>query len=162
MKRLSAAKYGRPRAAVEKEIFDRLGSADREKQSRLDAMKKRQAGMSAPAAGGAKGGSSFLDDWLAKRQQLAGRASTPKAPTATATSGPVQSQGFGSQSTAMPIQKEGPMPTAEVPQSAPTQVQQDIPPTQTSGDDVAEQVSKLQLRGDSQNHDDEVAIKLQR
>lgn len=61
--RLSAAKYGKPRAVVEKEIFDRLG------RSRTVADEKPRP---------AKSGSSFLDEWLSKRQQLGGNA--PSAP----------------------------------------------------------------------------------
>lgn len=60
--RLSSAKYGKPRAVVEKEIFDRLG-------------KKKEVtpgGTSSLVTQQKKTGSSFLDDWLAKRQQLGG------------------------------------------------------------------------------------------
>lgn len=60
--RLSAAKYGKPRAVVEKEIFDRLG------RSRTVADEKPRP---------AKSGSSFLDEWLSKRQQLGGSAPAP-------------------------------------------------------------------------------------
>ena len=68
--RLSAAKYGKPRAVVEREIFERLGRD-----------KKPATAMSAGAAqrpGGTAGGSSFLDEWLTKRQQLGG--GKPTAP----------------------------------------------------------------------------------
>ena len=64
--RLSAAKYGKPRAIVEKEIFDRL----------RDSRQSAKAGASqSPISAGQKstGGSSFLDEWLAKRQQLGGK-----------------------------------------------------------------------------------------
>ncbi|MDO4712870.1 MAG: TraM recognition domain-containing protein [Candidatus Saccharibacteria bacterium] len=60
--RLSAAKYGKPRAVVEKEIFDRLG------RSRTVVDEKPRP---------AKSGSSFLDEWLSKRQQLGGSAPVP-------------------------------------------------------------------------------------
>lgn len=80
LKKLSAAKYGRPRAQVEKEIFARLGAGDVAKKAKLDAMRKaQQERMSAARPGMAPGGgpspassgSSFLDEWLAKRQQIA-------------------------------------------------------------------------------------------
>ncbi len=77
LKRLSAAKYGRPKAIVEKEIFDRMKTQEPPQpafsgrklpnaspnipQQRLDQPKGR--------AGGSGGGSSFLDEWLAKRQK---------------------------------------------------------------------------------------------
>lgn len=60
--KLSAAKYGRPRAVVEKEIFDRLGQ--KKTEPRL--------GASVPQSAKKSNGSSFLDEWLAKRQQLGG------------------------------------------------------------------------------------------
>lgn len=87
LKRLSAAKYGKPRSVVEKEILERLGAADAEKKAKLEAMKKAQqqrmqaarpvASPTAPSSSG----SSFLDEWLAKRQQLgaAPMASVPVA-----------------------------------------------------------------------------------
>ena len=63
--RLSAAKYGRPRAVVEKEIFDRI---------RGSVQPKTSPSQLAPSANQkAPGGSSFLDEWLAKRQQLGGK-----------------------------------------------------------------------------------------
>lgn len=74
LKRLSSAKYGRPRVEVENEIFGRLRSAEKEKQDRIESMKRMQGGSGAPA-GPAKAGSSFLDDWLAKRQQLSTNSS---------------------------------------------------------------------------------------
>ncbi|MEO5948969.1 MAG: TraM recognition domain-containing protein [Candidatus Saccharimonas sp.] len=81
LKRLSAAKYGRTRAQVEKEIFGRLS------------VKKEVSGPRAtigpvgqgPAKPGAAG-SSFLDEWLAKRKQM---QQTPSAsPASPATSRP--------------------------------------------------------------------------
>ena len=80
--RLSAAKYGKPRAQVEKEIFTRLGQSN----------KSSSAPRAVSAGGGAKpGGSSFLDDWLAKRKQLGGsRATGPMASAAPLSSSPTQ------------------------------------------------------------------------
>lgn len=72
LKQLSAAKYGLPRAVVEKTIFDRLGAAEREKQDRLRSMKKAP-GAAQPGRPQPSSGSSFLDEWLAKRQQLGGQ-----------------------------------------------------------------------------------------
>ena len=66
--RLSAAKYGRPRAVVEKEIFDRIRGSVQPKTSPFQL---------APSTNQkAPGGSSFLDEWLAKRQQLGGKPAT--------------------------------------------------------------------------------------
>lgn len=75
LKRLSAAKYGKPRAEVEKDIFDRLGAAAAEKKAKMEELKKMQ--QSRMASGGLpapKSSSSFLDEWLAKRQQMGGTA----------------------------------------------------------------------------------------
>ncbi len=78
--RLSAAKYGRPRAVVEKEIFDRI---------RGSVQPKTNPSQLAPSVGqkSSGGGSSFLDEWLAKRQQLGGK------PAPSPTVRPVNSQG---------------------------------------------------------------------
>lgn len=101
LKRLSAAKYGRDRATVEAEITRRLQSADiakeEDRKRRLEAM--RNSSIPAPAqntnspqvvapnsissgsvtpqvSNGSAAGSSFLDDWLAKRQQIKPSTST--------------------------------------------------------------------------------------
>jgi len=118
IKRLSSAKYGKPRAQVEKEIFARLGAGDAAKKEKMEAMKKaqeeRMGRMSdqpknMPQAGQALGNvlesngsdtksSSFLDNWLAKRQQ-----SAPKEASAAP------------KVNAMPI-AEPVIPTAQLPQ----------------------------------------------
>lgn len=80
LKKLSAAKYGRPRAQVEKEIFERLGVGDAARKAKIDAIKKVQQdriSQSIEAKSASSAGSSFLDEWLAKRQQI---ASVPKPP----------------------------------------------------------------------------------
>ena len=78
LKRLSATKYGRPRAQVEKDIFARLGAGDAAKKAKIEAIKKAQRGkldeanlMNKTASSGSSTGTSFLDDWLAKRQEIA-------------------------------------------------------------------------------------------
>ena len=78
LKKLSAAKYGRPRAQVEKEIFARLGAGDVAKKAKLEALKKAQQDrmdkLSAQQGQSANlpnnNSSSFLDEWIAKRQQI--------------------------------------------------------------------------------------------
>lgn len=75
LKRLSAAKFGKPRAQVEKEIFERLGRGQREESSQV-------ALPSSPRQRSTSGSTSFLDEWLAKRermknQQASGEASRP-------------------------------------------------------------------------------------
>lgn len=142
LKRLSAAKYGKARAQVEAEIFGRLG--------RSEAKKAPSMGIQSPASGGKPmnpgGGSSFLDEWLAKRQQAGLRqpsaANTPRPnvpmppkPAAPPAGAPVSTQ---------PTQ-------AGVPESSPT-----VP---MSNDDAGIAQNNLILRGDKANHDTEVSIK---
>ncbi|MEO7905138.1 MAG: hypothetical protein ABIR91_05100 [Candidatus Saccharimonadales bacterium] len=78
---------------MERDIFARLGKADAEKKAKLDALKQaQQQRMSGGAMPAPKSGSSFLDEWLAKRQQIGGSpqpsAGTPvgQAPVAAAPS----------------------------------------------------------------------------
>ncbi len=89
MKKLSSAKYGRPRAQVEKDIFARLGAGDDAKRAKLEAINAAKQDRATrtmstdsvsatttnqiisrqPIATEASK-SSFLDDWLAKRQKI--------------------------------------------------------------------------------------------
>lgn len=79
LKRLSAAKYGRPRAIVEKEIFARLRAGDEARDKR----RNDTAISPSSSAGGSNGtGSSFLDEWLAKRKKL--ENTQPAKPIASA------------------------------------------------------------------------------
>lgn len=94
LKRLSSAKYGRPRAQVEQEIFKRLRAGDDEREARKKelAASRPQGALGAPGSGygspfGSSGaaaapkssGSSFLDEWLAKRKQQFGGGPSPAA-----------------------------------------------------------------------------------
>lgn len=94
LKKLSAAKYGKPRAVVEKEIADRLKPSVDPKQQKLDQLRSAQrsrvggpGAITAPPAP-KTGGSSFLDEWLAKRQQLSaadGSAAATRSSNSSAT-----------------------------------------------------------------------------
>jgi hypothetical protein len=98
LKRLSAAKYGRPRAEVEREIFARLGAGDAARKAKMEALKKAQQERMAAFQGGAGGPGaapatpaapgSFLDEWLAKRQQLAEKKPGGAAPAPNPAFGP--------------------------------------------------------------------------
>jgi hypothetical protein len=97
LKKLSAAKYGKPRAQVETEIFARLGAGDAAKKAKLEALKQAQQQNSVnqtPITSQTQNGPqnvgnspSFLDEWLTKRQQIVAAApktneqSTPEAQT---------------------------------------------------------------------------------
>ena len=74
LKRLSAAKFGRPRAVVEKEIFERL-STKPEPAARPSSFRPTD-----PSSGAS--GSSFLDEWLAKRRAQAVKKPQPMPPGA--------------------------------------------------------------------------------
>ncbi len=76
LRQLSAAKYGRPRAKVEQEIFARLATQEEPRSS----FSSNPTPGGSPLGGAARPapasstGSSFLDEWLAKR-----RTATPSA-----------------------------------------------------------------------------------
>lgn len=134
LKKLSAAKYGRPRAVVEQEIFARLGAGDAAKKLKLEAMKKaQQERMDAAQRNGVpaqkpQGGSSFLDEWLAKRQQLASSApaspqpvsepAAPKSAPADTASTPVEASQSVSDNQATPAVSH-PLATPERSESTP-------------------------------------------
>lgn len=83
LKQLSAAKYGRPKAKVEAEIFGRLATKEPPKPtypagSPLGSARPQASGTS-PRPTKPAGGSSFLDEWLAKKRV---QQSTQTRPTA--------------------------------------------------------------------------------
>ena len=109
LRRLSAAKYGHPRAQVEREIAARTSmnqSSGNNKQLKNTA----GAAANAPNKIAPSSSSSFLDEWLAKRKQVTGRNSTTPRPVASplpanakppmsstgnvAAAGPAQSQNY--------------------------------------------------------------------
>ncbi len=157
LKRLSAAKYARPRSEVEREIFARLAPP-----------KTTGAKPGLPAAGGAKpAGSSFLDEWLAKRKQLGGGTQPPRPfapPPVAAQSGSARPQPPASGGLPVvppPLPPPSPDPvaptaspqqvppsfsttTAPTPPTAATQIPQQLP--QPTSDNVSTP-EKLTLRG---------------
>lgn len=115
LKRLSAAKFGKPRAEVEKEIFKRLRSGDeareakkKEFESRLNTPALPGGNQPASSQGGGTG-SSFLDEWLAKKK----KSQSP---------GPVMPQGKPTTATGPKIkQPQGAQPA--IPQPVQSQIQ---------------------------------------
>jgi hypothetical protein len=92
LKQLSAAKYGRPKAVIEKEINERMAT-----KGEITPM--TGGGYSSvpppgpspaqrPAAPGPTGTGNFLDEWLAKRQQTPAAQPAAPAPAATQTTPP--------------------------------------------------------------------------
>jgi hypothetical protein len=119
LKQLSAAKYGRPKAEVEAEIFKRLETKALPRPANpYDSLGAGRPGYSSslpPAAGGfgqprggfgstsslppspaqpkpAGSGSSFLDDWLAKRKDSIVRPTTPSATPVKPANTPAKAQ----------------------------------------------------------------------
>jgi hypothetical protein len=70
LKQLSAAKHGRPKAQVEKEIFARLATQEPEPAKPLAGNYPAMGGQQGMAPAGAKpaGTGSFLDEWMGKRE----------------------------------------------------------------------------------------------
>jgi hypothetical protein len=146
LKRLSGAKYGRPRAVVEQEIFHRLGAAEREKADRLAQLKSANRTPQGSATPKPSGGTSFLDEWLAKRQQLGGSAQGTQRPAAAPKTSTVPQ--FNQVQT---TQSASPAPVAPLNpfESKPAPVEP-----------AAIETDRLHLRGDGKNDDGEVAVKL--
>lgn len=82
LRRLSAAKYGHPRAQVEREIAVRTSM---NQSSGNNKQLKNTAGAAAntPNKIAPSSSSSFLDEWLAKRKQVTGRNSTTPRPVSS-------------------------------------------------------------------------------
>jgi hypothetical protein len=85
LKKLSYAKYGRPRKVVEKEIFDRLRAGDiAREEKRKSLQSKMRLDTEAKARDDVPtSGSSFLDEWLAKRKQIKGAQAQNSTATTT-------------------------------------------------------------------------------
>lgn len=66
LKQLTAAKYGRPKAIVSREITERISNVEVSKDS--SSVGNVEAGVARPATPKPSTGSSFLDDWMQKKQ----------------------------------------------------------------------------------------------
>lgn len=164
LKRLSAAKYGKPRAQVEKEIFERLGvgTGSARPQSTTSLKPSPSHPTKKPieqrVMGTTGGGASFLDEWLAKRRQLGGTppvssqiASQQKMPVASPPSSPA---------TFPPPPQQGNIPKNNIPSSQTmSPISSSSPARRVDTPPVAPQ-DGLHLRGDHKNHDHEVSVKL--
>ena len=158
--KLSSAKYGRPRAEVEREIFTRLGR----KQQIAPA-----SGGSVPASTGQKTKGSFLDEWLAKRQQLNGGGAQPAK---TPISGPIMPTGPAPRTSPLPpsnaampsnpvVATPAPVQTALEPMSVqpPLESPQIEDPTVVATPQVEQPRDSLNLRGDI-SPDEEIQINI--
>ncbi|MBF0991205.1 MAG: TraM recognition domain-containing protein, partial [Atopobium sp.] len=177
--RLSSAKYGRPRAVVEKEIFERLGRANT----------KTQATSPKPTA--LRENKSFLDEWLSKRKQIGGAQPVPTqkasgalspatpvtipTPTSTASSGPnMQSLSSGQMGGLSRSPQDNPGTPVDIPTTPPVanvmpssdtinkenlsiqeRMQQELDSAQPKPSN-----NRLDLRDGNQDSDREISIKL--
>ena len=108
MKKLSATKYGRPRVEVEAAISKRIATQPKPAMGAAPGAGNR---IGAPSGGAKPGGGSFLDEWLAKRQQAgAGRPGVIRQPNQIQPppSVPVHPAAFQNQP--MPMQATAPQP----------------------------------------------------
>jgi hypothetical protein len=168
LKRLSAAKYGKPRSVVEKEIFTRLGAADAEKKAKTEALKRaqqqRMAGIESNSPAKAGGGSSFLDEWLAKRQQMnSGATSTSPTPLRPApTYAPPPAPLSAPLNSAEPLVSTRAVAGYNSPTEAPqTSLRAPEERTANHNDSVSPTLpDALHLRRGDHNKDDEVVFKI--
>jgi hypothetical protein len=147
LKRLSAAKYGRPRAKVEQEIFTRLTvkkSLSLQTPGGLPTMSGAPGVAGIPAVTSASSGSSFLDEWLAKRKQLSTVPAPQTAAQAASIANPVTNT--------IDTTSNGQILTASPSMQQASQLV--IPPT-----DVREP-NKLTLRGGDEAISNEVSVKI--
>lgn len=173
LKRLSAAKYGKSRAEVEREFFLRMSKGDEAKKAKMEEMKRLQQermdrfrqGNALPSVNGAtpfgpaQGTSgapvprpaapaqpSFLDEWLAKREQIA--QTQPKStPAPNPAFGPTVGNVAPQPAVNAPLEVKGSAaPTAATPPVAPV-----APPKQPTDP------HRLSVRG---GNDDGVSVKL--
>jgi hypothetical protein len=116
MKRLSAAKYGFSRAAIEKEIFARLEPPKPQGvPSGGPAGGPRTMQRGAPQAATPSKPASFLDEWLSKRQKLATQPATTPSSRPTM---PVQSPAPSPMIQSAPAPTPPPAPVSTPPTAA--------------------------------------------
>ncbi|MBP9738200.1 DUF87 domain-containing protein [Candidatus Saccharibacteria bacterium] len=170
VKRLSSAKYGRPKAIVEKDIFERLKTIEAPKsafgQQQLSGQRPQlqgPGGMPTQARPPAPGSSSFLDEWLAKRRQ--DMATKPQLPSVgsspqplAAAQAPVQKPVFGTpQVTPNSIHPPQTSPSKQLHSAAGPQ--QPIPMSQSSVEEMVVHVDRSTTTKSQQSTDVNDAIK---
>lgn len=134
LKQLAAAKYGKPRAIVEKDIFDRLATRQAPKPAAgtgfgtaapaANNFGARPTTSAAPAQAAApaapKPGSSFLDDWLDKRRTGVTAPAVPAYNSATpAPSAPASVAPVAPTPAALPTSSSAPAPSFAAPAPVP-------------------------------------------
>jgi hypothetical protein len=176
LKQLSAAKYGRPKATVEKEIFQRMATVSPPKPisstfaspNSTVAKQKNTAPLATSTPPLARPGS-FLDEWLSKKDNSNSRPSTAKVstntsvkpqpavlqptPTATATNlkvaSPAQAQPY--------VPPQPPLPVAESAKAG-----RNISSAEVEKEEVHEMAAELRQMLDSPEHIAEEKIRTQK
>lgn len=176
LKRLSAAKYGRPKAIVEKEIFDRLKTQEPPKPAfgagarsnfgagkTPGALPARAPGQFGAASAPKPGSASFLDEWLAKRRQEMS-TKPPVLSQPSANQQPIAKPQFGSLSQqqaptsfAPPSQPPQPAQPTAIPTPPPSAASVS-PPIATSTTPVEELVVPLNNRHSSSITEQNAAV----
>lgn len=140
LKKLSATKFGKPRAEVEQAFFKRMSIGDEIKKQKMEALKKAQeermaafkagspagvgpnsstvgamppqapAGLHAPSPVGPPQPPSFLDEWLSKRQQIISEQKSAPAAPVKQTAQPVQTTQANMPAAQVPTPAQSPAP----------------------------------------------------
>jgi hypothetical protein len=117
LKQLSNAKHGKPKAVVEKEIFDRISTPAVDVDAKNNPVQGQSGSPQKPAR--PSSGSSFLDDWLQKKETNSFRApASPFKNSQTSNQNPVSvQQGANpvSQQTTQPSAQNIPQTTQQAP-----------------------------------------------
>jgi hypothetical protein len=181
LKQLSAAKYGRPKATVEQAIFKRLETKPKapalEPGGRMsgapwDRLSMPPSGVPArstlppprpapspaglPPPAARKGGSSFLDEWLAKRQGGASRLQT-RAPAPAPPANRQAYQPTGPATSTPWTIPDTPATSQPRPSSQPAQSARPAEPAAAPKTDVGELKIK---RDELQNHQPETTVRI--
>jgi hypothetical protein len=154
IKQLSSAKHGRPKAVVEKEIFERLNStpsvdpnAKNKPNFGRNFAADKGAGAKPPTAKKPTTGSSFLDDWMQKKQTNSFK--TPNSPFNNPAQpqqpidAPQASPQLASPAMQQPVQPVQPAPTPLMPID--NQAQNVVPNQATAGDQASYQPQAAQV-----------------
>ncbi len=143
LRQLTYAKYGRPKSKVEAEIFARLSTEDAPATGigsparRMTSAQPNPLKSSAASTASGGSGSSFLDEWLAKRKakpnsQLAAKKPASSSPVSQKSSEPTVAQSDAATPATRPVQAQGPQATQQAASSTASNDSKDAA-TSTSG-----------------------------
>ncbi len=161
LKRLSSVKYGKPRVEVEKAIFERLRA---DPKSNIVGSSSK-LGLDAPAKPDIAGTPSFLDEWLQKRQKLVPKSDSVKSNSVASSSDFALDKSISSSSEPKPmITSSDSNPFADLERlhdgtlMSESHLDEDVLLGSNELPSLSE--SDLRLRGNNQNQNEEVSIRL--